>query len=460
MLKRNYFTNHLVYQIFGSFMVTIITILAIAFALPTFDARLFNKIEEDQLKLLQQEVYYSQNKYNFDELFFRNLSITSVSNLSIVLVEPETHQISGIHENQINKIQAFMLKANNPMHPLQRRFGNEEFYGPFLVESPQRKYFQYFIKMVNPQQEFINFMFDSPWIMILLILLVSTPIILWLSYYIAKPVKELRLTANAVAMGDLNINPNLEHIGITEFREVGKSFNQMILALQQLTSYQQRLLSDISHELKTPLTRMQLAVSLLRRRNGDSNELLRIEGEIQKLDTMIHDLLTLSRKQANQHQERSIFAIHKIWDEVLENAKFEFEQNHLDLFVSQRIPNPDRYFINGNVTLLSSAVENVIRNAKKYAHSTVKMVSYVEKQQLHIIIDDDGAGIPDDQYQEIFRPFYRVEADRARQTGGTGLGLAIVANAVRLHQGAVSAEKSPLNGLRIHLQLPLWIDGV
>lgn len=243
-----------------------------------------------------------------------------------------------------------------------------------------------------------------------------------------------------------------------ELRQVGKSFNQMITALQRLTSYQQRLLSDISHELKTPLTRMQLALSLLRRRNGESSEITRIEGEIQKLDTMIHDLLMLSRNQANHHLKREIFPIAKIWEDVLEDARFELEQNELALFVSQRIAHPERYFINGNIAMLASAVENVIRNAKKYTTTAVKVTIYLDQKNLFITIDDNGAGVPNNQYTEIFRPFYRVEEDRARQTGGTGLGLAIVANAVQQHRGKVSAEKSEMGGLKVKIQLPLWLE--
>lgn len=254
------------------------------------------------------------------------------------------------------------------------------------------------------------------------------------------------------------MNPQLENDGINELREVGKSFNQMITSLEKLSSYQQRLLSDISHELKTPLTRMQLAVSLIRRRNGESNELTRIENEIQKLDTMIQDLLSLSRQQVDQHLRREIFPINHIWEDIFEDAQFELEQSGIDLFISQRISYPERYFINGNITVLSSAVENVIRNAKKYANQCVKVMIYIDKTDLFICIDDDGEGVPEDQFEEIFRPFYRVAEDRARQTGGTGLGLAIVFNAIQQHKGSVTAGKSHLGGLSIKIQLPLWFE--
>ncbi len=456
MLKLRNFRTYLAYQIFASFMFTIAIVLTLAILLPNLDARIFKKIEDFQLSFMLQETRYVEQEYNLEEISTRNLSVASINGYEIILFDPLTMNIAGIKAPNVDAFHVFMYKAKNYHNPLQRRFGTIEFYGPFLAKSNTRDYNLYFMKQVNPQREFINNMFDSPWLILLLLLLVSTPIMLWLSYRIAKPVKELRLAADAVARGNLSVNPKLETEGIMELRQVGTSFNQMIIALERLSSYQQRLISDISHELKTPLTRMQLSLSLLRRRNGESSEITRIEGEIQKLDTMIHDLLALSRKESDHHLKREIFPIHKIWDEVFEDAKFELEQSGFEFVISQRILHPERYFINGSVTLLSSALENVIRNAKKYAKSTVKIMCYIDSNSLYLLVDDDGKGVPEDQYEEIFRPFYRVQEDRARQTGGTGLGLSIVANAMQQHHGSVKAEKSTLGGLRVRLQLPLW----
>lgn len=450
--------NYLAYQIFASFALMITIILGLAIALPNFDARTFKPINEDEYQFFANESYLTEQEYNLDELFNSPSGATTVNGFNVILLERSSGLLAGALEHQIKPIQAFIFRADNPYSPLQRRFGTNEIYGPFLVRSNTKEYYQYFVRQVDQQKEFMNSMFDTPWLMLLLLVSVSIPMLGWLSWRIAKPVKALRLTANSVATGNLSINPDLENYGINELREVGKSFNRMITSLQNLTSHQQRLMSDISHELKTPLTRMQLAVSLLRRRNGESNELARIENEIEKLDTMIQDLLALSRQQAAQHIKREIFSVNKIWDDIFEDARFELENSDINFFISQRISNPKRYLINGNVTLLSSAVENVIRNAKKYAKSCVKVMCYIDKNELFILIDDDGTGVPEGQYEEIFRPFYRVEEDRARQSGGTGLGLAIVQNAIQQHKGTVFAEKSPLGGLRVTIQLPLWVD--
>ncbi|QLB21430.1 two-component system sensor histidine kinase CpxA [Vespertiliibacter pulmonis] len=454
--KINTLRHYLIYQIFSSFFLIFVIILSIVLVLPYFDARTLIPIEEQKQHYFNKESLFTQKEYNLDEVFRRNLIVTSKNGYDVILLNPKSNIISGINPANVNALRSFIFKSNNPIFPKQRRLGSIEIYGPFVLHSNDHTYYQYFIERVVPQQEIINVLFDNPILLFLLLLAICTPLLLWLSWRIVKPVKALRFSADAVATGNLVVNPKLETEGINEFRSVGRSFNRMISALEKLTSYQQRLLSDISHELKTPLTRMQLAVSLIRYRNGESNELTRIENEIQKLDTMIHDLLSLSRQQINNHLHREVFTVNKIWEDVFEDAKFELEQNGLNFCVSLRILHPKRYYINGNISLLSSALENVIRNAKKYAESQIKVMIYIDKNELIFTIDDDGIGVPEHQYEEIFRPFYRVDEARARQTGGTGLGLAIVYNAIQQHKGTVIAEKSPIGGLRIKIQLPLW----
>lgn len=452
--------NYLTYKLFASFGILVTIMLAIAFSIPQFDARESSPIDTDTLKFLRKESAGSARQYDLDEIFEQGLQVSTVNGFEIILLDPETSLFAGISPDHVKLFQAFLYKADDPNTPSKRRFDNVQFYGPFMVKSGTREYYEYFSHQVDPQEEIVNQIFDSPWLMLLILLAVSVPLLLWLSWKISRPVNELRLSANSVAAGNLSINPKLETENITEFREVGKSFNHMVQSLQDLSNHQQRMLSDISHELKTPLARLQLSTALIRRKLGELPELERIENQVMKLDTMVHDLLALSRQQVNQHLIRDIFSVNRIWDDILEDAKFETSQNGINLFVSPRITNPERYLINGNAQNLASAMENVIRNAQKYANATIKMLMYIdsEQHQLIIAIDDDGKGVPETEYQQIFRPFYRVDEARARQTGGTGLGLAIVMNAVQQHHGSVEAMKSSLGGLRVEIKLPLWME--
>lgn len=452
------FRHFLAYQLFVYFGLAFLVVLTIAFNISKLDDREFTALNETEISFFNTESKHVQKVYDLDDIFEQDLSIRTPGGSSVILVEKNSGSVSGMYQDNLKPLLAFLYRAEESSIPLARSFDHLRINGPFIVKTPKREYNEYFIQTVNPQKEGFNEIFDSPWLMSVIVMCVAFPILFFLSWRLTRPVKELRLAANAIALGDLKINPKIEKQGIKELRDVGRSFNQMVTALQDLNQYQQRLLADISHELKTPLARLQLAVAIIRRRNGESSEIDRIENEIQKLNTMILDLLSLSRQQVNSHLARAKFPVQQIWFDILEDAKFEMNENGLALEIHNHIPPSERYYINGNCQLLSSAVENVIRNAKKYAETRVSVVLTIHKKNLVIDIEDDGPGVPESEYEQIFRPFYRVDEARARQTGGTGLGLAIVLNAVQQHKGTMVASKASIGGLRVEIVLPLWID--
>ena len=452
------FRHFLAYQLFVYFGLAFLVVLTIAFNISKLDDREFTALNETEISFFNTESKHVQKVYDLDDIFEQDLSIRTPGGSSVILVEKNSGSVSGMDQDNLKPLLAFLYRAEESSIPLARSFDHLRINGPFIVKTPKREYNEYFIQTVNPQKEGFNEIFDSPWLMSVIVMCVAFPILFFLSWRLTRPVKELRLAANAIALGDLKTNPKIEKQGIKELRDVGRSFNQMVTALQDLIQYQQRLLADISHELKTPLARLQLAVAIIRRRNGESSEIDRIENEIQKLNTMILDLLSLSRQQVNSHLARAKFPVQQIWFDILEDAKFEMNENGLALEIHNHIPPSERYYINGNCQLLSSAVENVIRNAKKYAETRVSVVLTIHKKNLVIDIEDDGPGVPESEYEQIFRPFYRVDEARARQTGGTGLGLAIVLNAVQQHKGTVVASKASIGGLRVEIVLPLWID--
>ena len=216
---------------------------------------------------------------------------------------------------------------------------------------------------------------------------------------------------------------------------------------------QQRLLSDISHELRTPLTRLQLATALMRRRQGEGKELQRIEMEAQRLDGMINDLLVLSRTQHKNALVSEAMKANHLWSGVLDDARFEAEQMGKTLEVPYP---PGPWPLYGNPSALDSALENIVRNALRYSHSRIVVSFSVDKQGITIHVDDDGPGVSAEDREQIFRPFYRTDEARDRESGGTGLGLAIVETAIQQHRGWVKADDSPLGGLRLTLWLPLY----
>ncbi|MEG9531303.1 envelope stress sensor histidine kinase CpxA [Mannheimia indoligenes] len=454
--KHSKFRQKLVYKLITYYGLLLIIFITIAFNSNKFDARNFSPISSVELSQLHKESIQTEESLNLDEIFDRNLSVETAHGFDLILEDKETGGLSGVNQSNIKALQLFIYQSSQTAEPLQRRFENAQIYGPFIVTSNERSYNQYFIKAVDAQEEWLNTILDSPSLMISLLMLAGLPVLLGLSFKITQPVRNLTVSANAVAKGCLETNPKLETASIYEIREVGKSFNQMITSLKNLTQQQQRMISDISHELKTPLARLQLATAILRRKTDDLPEISRIEAEIGKLDQMIKDLLTISRQQLNYQIQRCIFPINEIWDTVLEDAKFETSQNNIVLIVKQNIENPALYSINGSQDSLASALENLVRNAQKYANQIIAISIDMQDKKLILVVEDDGKGVPEDEYENILKPFYRVDKARTRETGGTGLGLSIVHNAVQQHQGDIHLTKSDMGGLKVELVIPLW----
>lgn len=432
------------------------------FLFSNLDDRRIVPLKHHDIEYLNKEIKKLENRYNFDEIFNKDLTVHTPSGLNLVLVDKNTNIVSGMEKSNVRPLLSFLYQTEDESKPMTRSFDDLRINGPFFLKTQTREYKGYFTYPVQAQKEWLNQLYDNPIKIVLILLSLVLPTIFLLSWKITRPLKALRATANAVARGSMVVNPKIETQGIKEFRSVGRSLNYMIHSLQNSNNHQQRLLSDISHELKTPLARLQLATAILKKKNGETKETERIENEIQKMNNMVLDLLSLSRLQLDQHTSRSVFPVETIWREVLTDAKFEAEQHGLTLMVENNLNTKEHYQLNGNTGLLASALENLIRNAQKYAKTTVKVQISLEQKDrrraLKISIEDDGIGVPDSELQNIFRPFYRINEDRARETGGTGLGLAIVDNAVTQHQGKLKANRSKLGGLRVEIRLPLWFE--
>lgn len=456
------FFNTLSLRIFAFFWLSFLILFGLAFFLPHFDARLYSELNNNEVSAYHREISSVIRNNHLSHILSDApvFPTDKFDGVHPVLVNPEG-EIIGARKEETAPIQQFIYHAKNPLQPLKKSFYDLQIAGPFVVyvntSGEEVSYTLYFLRKVEAQKEFVSFAFDHPLILILVILGVSTPLLWWLSHSIGRPLRNLQRASNAVAMGNFKTDKNLEIYGTVELRQVGQSFNHMTAALEDLLSSQQSLLSSISHELRTPLTRLQLALALLRRRIGEGTEVARIEKEAQQLDAMINDLLLLSRQQLNSHLLRNIFPIVELWSDIVNDGAFEAEQRKLNFKVRQLIYTPKQFFINGNKGLLCSAVENIIRNAMKYTKSRIETTIFLKNNALFIAIDDDGDGIPAKEYENIFKPFYRIDEARTRETGGAGLGLAIVANVIKEHQGNVRAMQSHLGGLRVVIQLPLWI---
>ena len=344
----------------------------------------------------------------------------------------------------------FVSGMVQPEQPKQKLYGRYMISGPLPVTLAGQDLLLYIGVKWNQPPPFLLRMFDHPFQLLLTVMAVSTPLLLWLAWALSQPARRLEKAAQRVAKGQFITDPDLEK-GTSEFRQAGASFNQMVKAVNQMISGQQRLLSDISHELRSPLTRLRMANALAARKQGESNELQRIDTEVQRLEQMISELLELSRMQVDSHLTREVQPITSLWEEILQDAQFEAEQMGKKLAFT---PIPECSLM-GNPKLLMSAVENIVRNAVYYGQDLIEVSIATQEDQLTIDVDDNGEGVPDDELDAIFRPFYRVSTARDRHSGGTGLGLAITESAIRQHSGSIKASRSKLGGLQITITLPL-----
>ena len=224
---------------------------------------------------------------------------------------------------------------------------------------------------------------------------------------------------------------------------------------------QSRLLNDISHELRSPLARLNVALGLARQRSGaeSASMLERIELEASRLNELIGRLLTLARlEDGEQRVPASPVRLDEVVLTVAEDAEFEAQARHCHVHSS--IPEGS-WGVRGDASLLHSAVENVVRNAIRYTREGTTVEIGLEKianakgAEAVVKVADCGCGVPADALEKLFQPFYRIDDDRGRLTGGVGLGLAITERAVRFHGGRVSASNRAEGGLLIEIRLPL-----
>ena len=467
MKLRNFFClNQLAIRTFAMFWFSFFIIMSLMIVLPNLDLRLYSPLEEADIVNYQKEILNIVRNGQLQGLISEVPVLPSdkFQPSRPVLINLKTKNILGELPEEAPYIRRFANVSSNFSEPKRKNFNKLQLSGPFQVYlGDTASYALYFISYVNPQREIFNYVFDRPIILILIILLITSPLLWWFTRMLIRPISHLQEAANSVALGNFKIDKSLIANGPLEIRQVGQSFNRMASSIDRLISNQQTLLSSISHELKTPLTRLQLATALVRHECGETESVKRIEREIGRMDKMISELLLLSRHQMNSQVERDIFYANTLWTDIINDAKFEAEQRGITFLTNIRLPKNELQ-LNGNFRLLESAVENIVTNALKYTKDKIELHIFIQEEEeeeeefLRIRIDDNGSGVHPDEFEKIFKPFYRVDETRTRTTGGTGLGLAIVSNVIQEHQGKVWAEKSPLGGLAVTIRLPLWIS--
>jgi signal transduction histidine kinase len=301
-----------------------------------------------------------------------------------------------------------------------------------------------------------------PLTLLVIALVVSGAVCFFLARYLAAPVDKLRHATRRMAAGDLNVRvlPALkgrqDDLGL-----LASDLDAMAEQLQHLLETKEQLLRDVSHELRSPLARLQIALSLARREESAAERhLARIACEADRLEQLIARTLKLARLERGVHTlEHARVDISALLRNIAADVAIEADARGCLVNVQAE----PELAVSGDPELLRSAFENVIRNAVSYSPANTLVAVGARRTAaagsstptVEITVRDHGPGVPDRDLQLIFEPFYRVEAAREhRSGGGEGLGLAIAARAVTLHGGAIRARNQPGGGLAITITLP------
>jgi two-component system sensor histidine kinase CpxA len=292
-------------------------------------------------------------------------------------------------------------------------------------------------------------------------LLVSGLICSLLTRYLTAPILRLREMSQKLASGHLRAraDPSL----MQRHDEIGdliRDFDAMASRIEELISRQRQLISDVSHELRSPLARLNVALDLGRERKGNDPAFEQMQEDIRLLDEMIGRLLMIAKLDISAPQvPMADFDFADLVSQIVRNAEFELQESKGGI----RLFSSGQCIVCGSAELLHGAVENIIRNAIRYTDNGTAIEVRIECDDsssgasVRLVVRDYGPGVPEFELKNIFQPFYRITGARDRQSGGTGLGLAIADRVIRVHGGTIHAENAAPCGLRIEIALPLVI---
>ncbi|MFT6896908.1 MAG: two-component system sensor histidine kinase CpxA [Paraglaciecola sp.] len=378
-------------------------------------------------------------------------------NLNLVLLDPQ------------NKQQAYafpmpgppqhipfvdLIEQDSPLG-ITTRFG--EFFGPKVVTIKGHSY-QLFVGKRRPMGLAGKLRRGPPLLLVAMALLISGVLCFLIARSLIKPLQELQKASQKMAAGELGCRVGSASTRQDEIGQLGRDFNHMSQQVESLLKGQKQLLADISHELRSPLTRMQLAIGIAQQQDAphcpaiSAMTLARIEKEAQQIEHMVAQVLTLSRLDSEMTKpDIQPLDLHELLSDVFEDCYFEAQSMGKKLSLDC----PDELTLQADGELLASAFENILRNGIKYARHHVTIEVKTANGHVEIVFCDDGPGIPEQDLSNVFIPFYRVSAARDRKSGGVGLGLAIASRAVKAHHGSIAALTPPAGGLQVTITLPM-----
>jgi two-component system sensor histidine kinase CpxA len=327
--------------------------------------------------------------------------------------------------------------------------------GASVDERPNGKYILV-AKVLIPYGFVLGGAIETVVLQWLLPALVGAMLCLLLARHLAAPIRTLQSVAGRIADGDLSVraSPAIRSRK-DELGDLARDFDKMADRIQLLMRKQQELLGDISHELRSPLTRLGVSLELVRR--GETSAVDRMQVDLERLEALIGQILTLTRLQTHgDRKSETPVNLRSIVEGVAEDARFEAIEDGKSVMILRA----DDCWLKGDPALLRSCIENVVRNAVHYTKPRTKVTISLDlvgdgSDSARILVADQGDGVPEEMLGTIFEPFYRVTETRDHQTGGTGLGLSIAQRIAIIHGGSICAHNRDGGGLEIEIRLAI-----
>ena len=285
-------------------------------------------------------------------------------------------------------------------------------------------------------------------------MLISALVSALLASYVTAPLARIRASASRVAHGDLSARVGVVRFGRSaEILALASEFDRMAARLKDLVDGQQRLIRDVSHEMRSPLSRLRVALELARSQTDTAAQLDRIEREALRLEDMIAQAIQLSRMETTTPTKMENVALDVLVADVVADAAFEAQAKPCTLRIEHTVATTVR----AEPDLLTSAIENVIRNAVNYTAPETSIGLTLDHAGGHarLCVRDHGQGVPADDCARIFEPYFRTDVARQRKSGGSGLGLAIAKRAIERQGGSIRARNAANSGLEVEILLPL-----
>ncbi|HEX5056674.1 MAG TPA: ATP-binding protein [Gammaproteobacteria bacterium] len=347
-------------------------------------------------------------------------------------------------------------------------YWRQNFYmGPILIQQDGMTRYVYMTRRLpSLGEEHLRIIWNrAPKSFLLSAVLITFPVCFALAWYLSSPIRRLQRATHEFSKhqeAPAQIKPLLRRND--EFGDLARDFNQMAIRVQRTLESHKRLLSDVSHELRSPLARLRIAIGLAEQKeaghgtaNGGRKELDQMILECGRIDSLIGQLLDIARlDNAASNPETADFDLCALVLEIKENAEIEAGQKKVRLCAAL----PAKRHMRGSPDMLRSAVENVLRNAIRHTppDSEIAIDLSVEGKSLLLTVRDQGSGVEEIHLDKIFEPFYRPQYARERGSGGAGLGLAIAKRAVAHHGGEIWAQNASGGGLQVSIRLPLQPD--